>query len=403
MSKRNRVLVSGPSLSYRNTGDNLLYFSVGKIVTEYYDGNVEISCVSSVKDPERINAQAPWLKIINPRRRPIKAVWTALRSHVYFIAGAIPFHDNTFLMLQQLGYAVLCKLTGGKVIVNAVSVQPIRKPNCRWIFRMTARVSDWFTVRDAISAQNAKDMGVTEGVQRAADPGMIYEPAEADVVEGLWRQEGLPEASMFIGIAPHYFINKGKYEDPRYDYRVEYGDYSDEELDGYYQALAEAADELSRHGPVIFYSLSTEMPPGDDRVAAEWIVDRMAHKDRAHIIRGQYNAAEMMGLLGRLSLFISTRLHGYALGVGNRVPSIAIEFHPKMRGMAEEMGIDHWVLPLRGLQGEALVRMGEKILKDPEESKRFVSEQLEHAREKADRQIRQALSGVASGHAAGDS
>src|SRR5262245_50552264 len=291
--------MTGPSLTHRNQGDNLLYFVVGDIIRAHFGGNVEIVAFSATEEPGRVVAQAPWLRIVNPRKNPFRALSVLLGVDVYFIAGAIPFHDNLRLMLQQFLYALVVKMRRGKFIVHAVSIQDITKWSCRRLFRWTERLADAFSVRDDAAQAQAESLGARTPVARAADPGMLCRPATAQAVNRLWLAEKLPTGVPVCGIGPHVFVNRAGYFDSRYEFSVEYQEYSDEELDAYYDSMAVAADMLAERGPVIFFSLSTRMPPGDDREACEWIVRRMKHPERAHIMRGEYGAAELMGLLGR--------------------------------------------------------------------------------------------------------
>lgn len=388
---RVKVLMTGPSLTHRNQGDNLLYVVVGDIVRAHYQEDVSIVAFSATKDPGRVIAQAPWLQIVNPRTNPLRAVSTLFGANAYFIAGAIPFHDNLRLMLQQFLYALVVKIRGGRFIVNAVSVQPILRPSCRLLFRWTERLADVFTVRDAGARSIAEELGARVPVARAVDPGMLCRPAPEETVDRLWRAENLPAGVAACGIGPHLFVNRGRYSDSRYEFEIEYQDYSDAELDAYYDSMAVTADMLAQRGPVIFFSLSTRMPPGDDRQACEWIVGRMKHPERAHIVRGEYSAAELMGLLGRLDLYVSARLHGYALAVGAGVPTIAVEFHPKMRGLAQELELEDWVIPFKGIRGEAVTVMSASILGELDASRNRLRRNLRAATSRAIAQVTGAL------------
>jgi polysaccharide pyruvyl transferase WcaK-like protein len=117
----------------------------------------------------------------------------------------------------------------------------------------------------------------------------------------------------------------------------------------------------------------------------------MKHPERAHIVRGEYSVAELMGLIGRLDNYVSTRLHGYALAVGAGVPTIAIEFHPKMRGLAEELDIEDWVVPFRGITGHAVTTVSASILEDLEASRLRLNRNLRAATGRAIEQIAAAL------------
>lgn len=389
--RRVKLLMTGPSLTYRNQGDNLLYFVVGDVIRAHYDGDVEIVAFSATEEPGRIIAQAPWLRIVNPRRNPFRALSVLLGADAYFIAGAIPFHDNLPLMLQQFLYALVVKLRRKRFIVHAVSIQPIAKSSCRRLFRWTERLADAFSVRDAAARTQAETLGARTPVARAVDPGMLCKPAPAQTVDRLWLAENLPTGVPVCGIGPHVFINRTRYFDSRYEFAIEYRDYSDEELDAYYDSMAVTADMLAERGPVIFFSLSTRMPPGDDRDACEWIVRRMKHPECAHIVRGEYSAAELMGMLGRLDHYVSTRLHGYALAVGAGVPTIAVEFHPKMRGLAQELGIEDWVIPFKGITGDATAAVSASILEDLEANRNRLQRNLHVASSRAIEQITGAL------------
>ena len=383
--------MTGPSLAYRNQGDNLLYFAVGEVIRAHYCNRVEITAFSATPDTDRITSQAPWLKIVNPRREPLRAARILLRADVYFIAGAIPFHDNLRLMAQQFLYALVCRVRGRKVIVNAVSVQPIETMLCRLLFRWTVRIAHVFTVRDEGAATIAEALGVRVPMERAVDPGFIHTAAEPTVVDEIWRAERLPERVRVTGIGPRLFLNHGRYADPRYHFKNEYEEYSDEELDDYYKAMAAVADELACRGPVVFVSLSTRLPPGDDRQACRWIIARMQRSERAYVIEGEYSAAELMGILSRFDLYISTRLHGYALSVGAGVPTIAVEFHPKMRGLAQELDVEDWVIPLRGMDSLELSSVARMILGNLEVATARLHRNLRLARKKAIFQITDAL------------
>jgi polysaccharide pyruvyl transferase WcaK-like protein len=98
-----------------------------------------------------------------------------------------------------------------------------------------------------------------------------------------------------------------------------------------------------------------------------------------------------MGLLGRLDYYISTRLHGYALAVGAGVPTLAVEFHPKMRGLAQELEIDDWVVPFRGITGDTLVSASASILAELEASRARLRRNLHAATSRAIGQITAAL------------
>jgi polysaccharide pyruvyl transferase WcaK-like protein len=113
----------------------------------------------------------------------------------------------------------------------------------------------------------------------------------------------------------------------------------------------------------------------------------MKRAECAYVVRGEHSAAQLRGLLGRLDLYVSTRLHGYALAVGAGVPTVAVEFHPKMRGFAEELGVEDWVVPMRGISGAAVASVCGSMLADLTASRTRLNQHLHTVTERATAQL----------------
>lgn len=361
------VVMCGPAIHYSNTGDRLLPKTLGEIVRQDL-GTERVTYASVAVDP-RVNAEAPWMEVVSPRTQPLKLLWRTFRADAFIIGGAIPFHDHRLTMLKQAVLAWVNRIGGGRVVVNAVGVQPLNDPVCRFLFRVTHRAAPWFTVRDDVAAQNATEMGV-DAPPRSPDPGTISNAASAERIAEIFRSEGVPDDRTIIGVAPHMFVNGQRYRHPGYvDFRNEYEEYADDELDAYFEGMAKAADRLTELGHLVFIPLCTAMPPGDDRVAANWIQERMQRSDRTSSIEGEYTVDEVTALLRSCKVLLASRLHGYALAVGGGVPTMAIEFHPKIRGLAEDLALEDWVFPMSPIPADDIFRTAQGMLKNLEEAR----------------------------------
>ena len=221
------------------------------------------------------------------------------------IAGGVCLHEHRLVMLKQalLGWA--CRLGGGRVVVNAASIQPIHDPVCRLLYRAIYHSAGWFTVRDAASARYARVLSGGQRAQRSVDPGIICPVASTERIDAMVAAEGLAGDRPMLGIAPHLFVNQGRFHDSSYrGFQIEYRNFSDRVIDCYYTTMARLADRLTDRGTVVFLPMCTRTPPGDDRVAAEWIRQRMDHADKTVSLCGDYHVDEMAGLLARCQLQI---------------------------------------------------------------------------------------------------
>jgi polysaccharide pyruvyl transferase WcaK-like protein len=353
----------GPALNQANTGDRLLAGTLAAMLRDALD--VERITYGSIDVDPRVAHDVRKIELINPRRQPWRLLWRAFRADVMVIAGAVCLHEHRRVMLKQtlLGWA--CRLGGGRVVVNAASIQPIRDPVCQLLYRAIRRSAGWFTVRDAASARYARILSGGQPARRSVDPGIICPVAATERVDAIVAAEGIAADRPILGIAPHLFVNQGRFHDPSYrGFQIEYKNFSDRVIDRYYTAMARVADRLTERGTVVFLPMCTRTPPGDDRVAAEWIQQRMAHADKSVCVRGDHHVDELAGLLARCHLLVASRLHGYAMAIAAGVPSVAIGFHPKIRGLAEEVGLADWVYPMRRLDARSICLTLDKILAD---------------------------------------
>ncbi len=397
LKKGMRVLMTGPALQYSNAGDRLLPRILGETILSQAP-DAQILYVSSAADP-RVARESPWLRVISPKREPIRLLWEALRCDAFVLGGAVTFHDHRMTMLKQAVLSWLCRLGGGRVVVNAASIQPIADPVCRMLVRLTYRASTSFAVRDTQSIQNALDLGIRGPVRRSPDPGVITParttPEETVTAEKIWEDEGLPLDRPVIAIAPHFFSNRGKYHQASYaHFDREYESYSDEVLDHYYESLASIADRLAAVGRIVFVPLCTSTPPGDDRAAAEWIRDRMNHGANTFSVQGHHTIDGVQAILARCDVLIASRLHGYAMAAGAGVPSLAIEFHPKMRGLAEDLGLTDWLFPFEAIPTDEIIACVESILADPNAARQRTREGVARVTSIARAEFLSALAGV---------
>lgn len=376
------VVMCGPSLNQSNSGDRLLAGTLTRILKD--DVGVERVTYSSVSVDPRVFHDVPHIEVVSPRRHPWKLLWRALRADVLIVGGAVAFHNHARVMLKQALLAKLCQLGGGRVVINAVSVQPLRSRICRWLFRSTCATASWFTVRDDVSSKNARLAGATNLPRRSSDPGIISPSSCPERTNQILTNEGIPVDRPLFAIVPHFFANGARYFDARYTtFDIEYQHFSDHTLDRYYDAMAQVADSLVNLGTVIFVPMCTKTPPGDDREAADWIKQRMRHPSRVISVQGEYKINELAGILSRCQLQIASRLHGYALGLAEGIPSLAIDFHPKVRGLAKDVGLSDWIFDIVNLDAGRLREAVSGILRDHARAKERVREGVNTARRRA--------------------
>lgn len=100
-------------------------------------------------------------------------------------------------------------------------------------------------------------------------------------------------------------------------------------------------------------------PTEDDRSVASQVLRGMRHKERAHVLNGQYRAEAVLGIYRCIDLALTTRLHGAVFSAAARTPFLAISYLPKVRGFLRHIGMEEWSLGLEDFQDEE--RLYEKM------------------------------------------
>lgn len=360
--RNRRIVMCGPALGYSNAGDRLLPKTLGEILREHVKCDI---VYLTVRVDSRVHQEMPWLQLINPKRHPFKTLWQTFRADAFVIAGAIAFHDHRTTMFKQAVLAWLCRLGGGRVTVNAISIQPMRDHWCRRCAKWICRAANQFTVRDESSVEVGHAIGLPGPISRSCDPGIICRSADPSRLEQIFVDEQIPHDRRLIAIAPHFFVNPGRYRHHAYDhFSIEYQSFSDEQLDAYYQAMAAIADQMTEEGHVVFVPMCNAIPPGDDRISAERIRGLMRHPEKTSSLQGDYEVEDLAGVLQQAQILIASRLHAFAMGMGQGVPSLGIEFHPKIRGLAEELDMVDHVYPMDQLDPAEVVIQARTILKN---------------------------------------
>jgi len=107
----------------------------------------------------------------------------------------------------------------------------------------------------------------------------------------------------------------------------------------------------------------------DDRLIAKIIYNKIKIKDRVKIITKEYSAEELKGIISRLDLLITSRVHASISALSAGIPACVIT-HPSDRrayGLLKVLAQDKWIFDVRNISTEHLFNhLKELILKSNE-------------------------------------
>jgi polysaccharide pyruvyl transferase WcaK-like protein len=94
---------------------------------------------------------------------------------------------------------------------------------------------------------------------------------------------------------------------------------------------------------------------GDASFARD-VIELMVHSDRAIVIDADvFSPSEYAGLIGRLRLFVASRLHSAIVATVAGVPSYVLYYVDKGRLYFEQLGLERYSAPIDSILGESAV------------------------------------------------
>lgn len=208
------------------------------------------------------------------------------------------------------------KRYGCPVIMYGCGIGPIRNPrNRQRTARVMNRYVDAITLRDPDSQKELAALGVTRPrIALSADTTVSLPPAPADVVDGILDSHGIPREGRYLGFVLRPW--------PGF-----------EEKASVIAAAADYAYETYGYTPVFF-----PIEPRLDVPAAQRVIQRL-HVPY-HLFTEGYTAAQTIGILSRMQVVVSMRLHGLIFAGSQGVPLVGIVYDQKVSSFLSYVGQD---------------------------------------------------------------
>jgi polysaccharide pyruvyl transferase CsaB len=245
--------------------------------------------------------------------------------------GGILFDKEAEVFLRE---ALLAQELGVPVVVYAVSVGPLENK------ATTERLADCvehaavLTVRERHSRQLLEHIGVRREIIVTPDPAFLLEP-EPLPPETLER-EGLVGDRALIGLS----VREAGVAAPDLD------------EEHYHQLLADAADYM-----VYRYDADLVFIPMERRILdlqqSHAVIAKMAHAERATVLKREYTAGQLLSLVGQFDFAIGMRLHFLLFAALQRVPFVALSYAGKVAGFLEDFEME--VPPVQDIRAGQLI------------------------------------------------
>lgn len=243
------------------------------------------------------------------------------RTKLYISGGGTLMQDvtSTRSLLYYLSNLKMAKKCGNQTILYGCGIGPISRPKNRTrAANILNKYADCITLRDDYSQLTLSELGVIKPeVHLTADPALLCDvPLDAHIKSYLLSQ-GIKDGEKYILFALR----------PWKDFEKKVSAFA---------AAAEYAYRTLGLIPVLY-----GMEPGRDMSALELVENQISCP---HLMLPAPSESRLIvGLIKRMSIVVSMRLHALIFAAGQGVPLVGVVYDPKVSGFLDYIGQDQYL------------------------------------------------------------
>lgn len=251
-------------------------------------------------------------------------------SDVIINTGGDALTDDYNASLMHLSNLLFAVLLNKPVIICAESIGPFKSTFNRFIARYTLNRVDLITLREEHSLKHLQKLGINKPqIYVTADVAFILEPVSNQRIQEILAKEEIKKNRPLIGISVSKIISSYGFSDQKSEKR---------KYEEYIKLMATIVDySIENYNVTIVFVPHVILPWSDDRLVADDIYGLLKNKKNVVSIKNEYTPEELKGVIGQCDLFIGARMHACIASTSMLVPTIAIAYSHKTKGIIGKM------------------------------------------------------------------
>ncbi|MFA5524409.1 MAG: polysaccharide pyruvyl transferase CsaB [Tissierellales bacterium] len=208
-------------------------------------------------------------------------------------------------LIFYLGLIFLAKLFRKKVMFYGNGYGPVNRRFNKLLIKKLLPKVDLITLRDEISKEELKKLGITHNVEVTIDPTFTMKACDTNRIDEIFSIENIPIDKELVGISIRRWKNDEKIK----------------------ETIASAINHISELGARV---VLIPMKYPDDLDFSNEV--REMCKTKPYIIENYYKPEEILGIISKLTMLVGIRLHSLIFAAIENIPMVAIEYDPKVKG-----------------------------------------------------------------------
>ncbi|MCD4831887.1 MAG: polysaccharide pyruvyl transferase family protein [Anaerohalosphaeraceae bacterium] len=328
-----------------NMGDDaILDVLISRVRNNLSNAKIIVIC----HGPEYVRAQ---YDVVSWHFKSFQAFKAIVKSHIYIIGGGgIVNKINTYSgyryckIFDMKGKflfiaALLAKIFRAQTLFYAIGATSFPDSAVKFLARLSLNFADVVSVRDQLSMDNLKAIGVKKDIVQVLDPALSLVPADKQQAQVILNALGVGSSGKrIVGFNMRYVRDSSVDND---------------------DTVAEAAklvDYLMRDKDceVLFLPISRHLSEHfeDDFDFGMQVKARLSDDKDFYILQDYYHPATMMAILGLMDFCILERLHAVILSFKMGTPFFVISYDNKVAEFVKQIGRENSMMDLKDFSAE---------------------------------------------------
>lgn len=343
----------------RNSGDEAILH----VLLNRYKKDFDITVISL--DADYTMCMHPGVKAINNSDR--KCLTAIKNCDIFILGGGGLLQDDTtiFNISRWLSKLRIAADNNKFIYVYANSIGNIKYSINKKLVKKYLASANIITVRDNISLQNLRNLGITQSILVTADPVFSFEPLTSYQIESTIEKYTLPNE--YISISIRHWYDAHPFIPVSICTKLNIRSSKNKKLYNMYIV------ELSKTVNYITGTLNQNVVftcfcYNRDYNVVRDVLKLINNQKNVYVINDEYlKPYEMMAIINRSKLLIGMRLHSIIYALTNGVPTIPIIYQDKVAGIVKMANLSDFQINIDQIDSSRLIKSVTKILSNRDE------------------------------------
>jgi colanic acid/amylovoran biosynthesis protein len=256
-----------------------------------------------------------------------------------------PGFKGTLVLLFILHPILFTYILGKTTVGYSQSIGPFGGEYQEAMAKYVVKKMDAVIVREKISQKLLEKWGVTKNVFLSVDSGFQFSSESSNDVR---KSFGLDFDKKIVGVTVRKWLDT-------------------EKQNKYETDVAKLCDYIiKKYGAKIVFipQVTVSNHNDDDRVCSKSVYEKMSEKSEVVVLNENFDHNSIKSIYNSLDYLIGTRFHSVIFSLTSRVPSIAIQYEHKTRGIMRELDLEKWVIDIDKTDEMVLEKMFDDLVLD---------------------------------------